>query len=77
MRVLMLVVGTELKLAFKTWWPKATIKKVSKQAHLGKIKENVGMDWWKKYGDKVGMECVQCPTPQATPTYTYPYMWCL
>ena len=24
-----------------------------------KIKENVGMNWWKKYGGKVGMGCVQ------------------
>ena len=43
-----------------------------------KVQENVGMNWWKKYGDKVGIKCIQeqlsnihKPHPQ-----TCPYMWC-
>ena len=35
--------------------------------------------WWKKYGDKVGMEHVQkttsCPTVHKSHPHKYPYMW--
>ena len=57
-------------------WTKA-IKKVNKQAHR-KIKENVGMNWRKKYRDMVGIGVCSGTTIMSnihkTHLHTYPYM---
>ena len=33
-------------------------------------------DWFKKYGDKVGMECVQERHVHKSHPHKYPYTWC-
>ena len=51
------------------------------QAHW-KFKWNIGMNWWKKYGNKVGIArlttCMSHATSGHKPhLHTYPYMWCI